>query len=138
MCWLQHHLHELQFLTQISFFDNSKGQFEVCGRLQTARTRGIPTALATVAIDAPTEAARERLLYGDSSGKQREMQLKPTGMPAMPQLATGSPDRRSTTYNQPGTAGQAFTSRRSYNACVILRQGASSCCTRARGNTACR
>ena len=53
---------------QISFYDNSKGSFELCGRLQTPRSRGVPTALATVAVDAPTDAAKERLLYGDSSG----------------------------------------------------------------------
>ena len=33
-----------------------------------AASRGVPTALATVAVDAPTDAAKERLLYGDSSG----------------------------------------------------------------------
>lgn len=53
---------------QINFYNDSKGSFELCGRLQTPRARGVPTALATVAVDAPTDAAKERLLYGDSSG----------------------------------------------------------------------
>ena len=53
---------------QISFYDDSKGSYELCGRLQMPRSRGVPTALATVSVEAPTDAAKERLLYGDSSG----------------------------------------------------------------------
>ena len=82
--------HMLQILPQISFFDNSKGQFEVCGRLLIPRSRGIPTALATITIDAPTEAARERLLYGDSSGNAKRGPARAHGMHEMPRLATGS------------------------------------------------
>ena len=59
---------DLPCVLQISFYDDSKGSYELCGRLQMPRNRGIPTALATVAVDAPTEAAKERLLYGDSAG----------------------------------------------------------------------
>ena len=32
------------------------------------RNRGIPTALAGVTMDAPTDAGKERLLCGDSAG----------------------------------------------------------------------
>ena len=78
--------------TQISFYDDCKGSYELSGRLQMPRSRGIPTALATVAVDAPTDAAKERLLFGDSAGGimmlhsgegQRSLPLKQLEMEAI-------------------------------------------------------
>ena len=129
---------QLQTSVQISFFDNSKGHFEVCGRLQTPRSRGIPTALATIAVDAPTDSARERLLYGDSTGVACRDSVPP------PDRDVGHPGRFDSClgwWREPAPRVNGVLTHslaRDPTLHGVPLQEASSCCTRARGSTACR
>ena len=53
---------------KVSFYDNARGAFELCGRVRCPMAGGTPTALAAVAVETDSDAARERLLCGDSLG----------------------------------------------------------------------